>query len=45
MFDLINTAFGVKEEVNEIEVTDEDLETLEPAVTTTETTTPEGVEV
>jgi hypothetical protein len=30
VFDLINTAFGVKEQVEEIEVTDEDLETLEP---------------
>lgn len=45
VFDLINTAFGVKEELNEIEVTDEDLETLEPPVTTTETETPEGVDV
>lgn len=45
VFDLINTAFGVKEEVNEIEVTDEDLETLEPPITTTETETPEGVDV
>ena len=45
VFNLINTAFEVKEEVNEIEVTDEDLETLEPAVTTTETETPEGVEI
>lgn len=35
VFDLINTAFEVKEEVNEIDVSDEDLETLEPAVTTT----------
>lgn len=45
VFDLINTAFEVKEEVNEIEVTDEDLETLEPPVTTTETETPEGVDI
>ena len=45
VFNLINTAFEVKEEVNEIEVTDEDLETLEPAVETTETETPEGVDV
>ena len=45
VFDLINTAFEVKEEVSEIEVTDEDLETLEPAVSTTETETPEGVDV
>lgn len=40
---MINTAFGVKEEVSEIDVSDEDLETLEPAVTTTETETPQGV--
>ena len=45
VFDLINTAFEVKEEVNVLEVTDEDLDTLEPAVTTTETETPEGVDV
>jgi hypothetical protein len=45
VFDLINTAFKVKEEVNEIEITDEDLETLEPAVTTSETETSEGVNV
>lgn len=30
VFGLINTAFEVKEEVAEIEVSDEDLETLEP---------------
>lgn len=45
VFDLINTAFEVKEEVNEIEVTDEDLETLEPTVSTKQTETPEGVDV
>ena len=44
-FNLINTAFKVKEEVNEIEATNEDLENLEPAVTTTKTETPEGVDV
>ncbi len=31
VFSLINTAFEVKEEVAEIAVSDEDLETLEPA--------------
>lgn len=31
VFNLINTAFEVKEEIEEIEVSDEDLETLEPA--------------
>jgi hypothetical protein len=31
VFNLINTAFNVKEEIEDIEVTDEDLETLEPA--------------
>jgi len=34
VFGLINTAFGVKEVLEEIEVTDEDLETLEPAEAT-----------
>lgn len=45
VFDLINTAFEVKDQISEIEVTDEDLETLEPAITTTETETPEGLDV
>ena len=30
VFGLINTAFGVKEEIQNIEVTEEDLEALEP---------------
>lgn len=48
VFDLINTAFEVKEEIEEIVVTDEDLETLEPPASPTETTTtetPEGLNV
>lgn len=42
VFDLINTAFNVKEEIEDIAVSDEDLETLEPQTTTEET--PENVE-
>jgi hypothetical protein len=50
VFGLINTAFEVKEEVEEIEVSDEDLETLEPPATEagaqeTPVETPEGLNV
>lgn len=51
MFGLINTAFEVNEEIKEIEVTDEDLEALEPPPAAEEsnaetktTEIPEGVE-
>ena len=44
-FNLINTAFGVKEETEEIEVTDEDLETLEPQVVTSEEQTVDGINI
>ena len=49
VFGLINTAFEVDEEIEEIEVTDEDLETLEPPaqesnVETEVTETPEGID-
>ncbi len=49
VFGLINTAFEVDEEIDEMEVTDEDLETLDPPapesnVETKVTETPEGIE-
>lgn len=50
VFGLINTAFEVDEEIQEIDVTDEDLEALEPTpeesnVEAQVTETPEGVDV
>jgi hypothetical protein len=49
VFGLINTAFEVEEEIEEIEVTDEDLEALDPPaeesnVKTEVNETPEGIQ-